>query len=236
MASKANPQGSYSSASKTPAGSQGSGEDLNAQIYFVRHGDTDLNTGSAQTERFRGWGNPPLNEKGMNSAHEAGAFLQDKGIAHIFHTDLTRGEQTAQIIHAHTGADTTPVHGLRPWNMGNLTGQPVEPNIKMVEEYQNKKPDEPLPGGESFHQFQDRWHQTLHTLVHTSANAQRPIAAVTHTRNLNDLKHTVEGKPMETKSMQPPGGIIRMDVRNGKISLHDEDTQEGMKDETKKQE
>lgn len=218
------------SAYKTPVSNP------DARLYLVRHGDTDLNSGSADVERFRAWGNPPLNEKGFNSAHEAGEFLADKGISHIFHTDLTRGFQTAEVLKAHTGAETTPVHGLRPWNLGDLTGQPVEPNLKTVQEYQTKKPDEPLPGGESFNSFKDRWHSTLHMLTSFAQEHQKPIAVVTHTRNLNELKAQVQGHPMKVKSEQPPGGIVRMDVGEGRIHLTDEDTKEGMRDEHKPQE
>lgn len=220
--------GNNPSASKTPAGAS-----VNARLYLVRHGDTNLNSTSGGPERFRAWGDPPLNDKGFESAHAAGAFLEDKGIAHIFHSDLTRNEQTAQVIHAYTGAPVTPLRGLRPWNVGDLTGQPVEPNEKMVQEYQTKKPDQPLPGGESYHQFQSRWHETLSHMVHLSSQLQQPLALVTHTRNLNDLKHTISGTPMKVGSMQPPGGVVRMDVHQGHVSLHDEDLKEGLQDEHK---
>lgn len=206
--------------------------DTNARLYIVRHGDTDLNdTNSDEPERFRAWGDPPLNDKGFDSAHEAGQFLANKGIEHIFHTDLIRGAQTAQVIHAHTGAPVSPVHGLRPWNIGKFTGQEVKPNEDEVQSYQTKTPDTPVPGGESFHDFQQRWHQTLHQLVQYSNEKQAPIAVVTHTRNLNDLKDTLKGNKPGMKSQQPPGGIARFDVRHGKMSIHDEDAQEGMKDE-----
>lgn len=207
------------SANKTPAGSQ-----VNARLYIVRHGETNFNT--SEQERFRGWGDPPLNEKGFQSAHEAGHFLADKGITHIFHSDLTRTTQTAHVIHAYTGADMTPVHGLRPWNLGELTGQPVEPHLPMVQEYQKKHPDKPLPDGESYNDFQSRWHSTLHALTHFSAVHQAPVALVTHTRNLNDLKSQVSGKPVEVKSMTPPGGVTRMDVHSGHVKLHDEQLEE----------
>jgi len=130
----------------------------------------------------------------------------------------------------------TPVRGLRPWNLGDLTGQPVEPNLETVKSYQDKTPTKPLPNGESFRDFQSRWHTTLHTLVNYSAHHQQTIALVTHTRNLNELKSQVEGKPMQVKSEQPPGGVLRMDVSHGRVKLHNEDTAEGMKDEHKPQE
>lgn len=225
------PAQNNSSAQRTPV------KNLEAQVYFVRHGDTDLNSTSGEPERFRAWGNPPLNEKGFESAHDAGTFLADKHISHIFHTDLTRGAQTAEVLRAHTGAELTPVHGLRPWNMGDLTGKPVDQsNLKMVAKYQDETPDKALPGGESFHDFQSRWHTTLSALVDHSKQAKQPIAVVTHTRNLNDLKHTVTGQKMELKSMQPPGGIVRMDVGEGRVHLADEDTKEGLRDDHKPQE
>lgn len=207
---------------------------LTAQLYLVRHGDTDLNSTSGNPERFRAWADIPLNEKGIGSAHEAGQFLANKGIKHIFASDLTRNLQTAHVISQYTGAEVTPVHGLRPWNLGAYTGQLVEPNKGTLEAYM-KTPQVPLPGGESFQTFQQRWHSTLQHLTMFSSQ-HGPVAVVTHTRNLNDLKARVKGQTDHYKSEQPPGGIVRMDVRGGKIKLVDEDQQEGMKDETKYQE
>jgi len=201
-----------------------------ARIYLVRHGDTNQNSGSGGEERFRAWGDPPLNEKGMAVAHRAGQFLANKNIAHIFASDLGRTEHTAQIISQYTGADVTPVRGLRPWNLGDFTGQPVEPNKSTVEEYQ-KHPNEPLPGGESYNSFLNRWKQAFQQAVHTSHKLGRPIALVTHTRNINALEFDVKGLPTKVDSMLPPGGILRADIHNGKIKLKDLDPEEGMKDE-----
>lgn len=200
-----------------------------AKLYIVRHGDTDLNSTSGNPERFRAWADIPLNDKGIESAHQAGQFLANKGIKHIFASDLHRNLQTAHIIGQHTGAGITPVRGLRPWNLGEFTGQPVEPNIKTVQKYQDKSPDTPLPGGESFNTFRQRWHETLQHMVHFSMQ-HGPIALVTHTRNLNELKARVEGRKTEIKSEQPPGGIVRMDIQGGRVKLTDEDANEGMKD------
>jgi 2,3-bisphosphoglycerate-dependent phosphoglycerate mutase len=215
------------SAHKTP------GEKPNARVYIVRHGNTDLNSGGSEPEKFRAWGDPPLNEKGFQSAHEAGAFLADKGIGHIFATDLTRTQQTAQVLHAHTGAPVTPVHGLRPWNLGNFTGQDVKQNEKEVETYQ-KNPDQVIPGGESYNTFLHRWNTTLQTMIKYSEHNQQPIALVTHTRNLNALKVAVSGKKnTPIHSMTSPGGIVRLDMLGGKIHLKDESMAEGVPDEHK---
>lgn len=201
-----------------------------ATLYLVRHGNTDQNSGEGTTERFRAWGDPPLNDQGLAVAHRAGQFLAHKNIAHIFASDLGRTEHTAQIISQYTGAEVTPVRGLRPWNLGHFTGQPVEPNKQIVEDYQ-QHPSEPLPGGESYNDFLHRWKSTFQQMVHVSQRLGRPIALVTHTRNINALEFDVKGLPTKVDSMLPPGGILRADVHANKIHLKDLDPAEGLKDE-----
>lgn len=206
---------------------------LNATIYLIRHGHTSLNTGSANQERFRAWSNPPLNEEGLMDAQKAGQFMSNKGIAHIFSSDLGRTMQTAQAVHQATGAPITPMHGLRPWNIGKFTGELVEPNEKEVQRYQDH-PNETIPGGESYNTFLQRNNMTLHHIAMFSNHIGQPVAAVLHTRNVNAVKGQVKGlERIPMSSMVPPGGVVRLDVRNGKIGLKDLDPEEGMKDEHK---
>lgn len=202
-----------------------------AQVYLVRHGATNLNSGEGGEEKFRAWGDPPLNDEGIGDAHKAGQYLANKGIAHIFASDLGRTQHTAQIISQYTGADVTPVHGLRPWNVGDLTGKPVEPNKKMVEDYQ-KHPDQPLPGGESYNTFLGRWRQSFSHIVQAASKLGRPVAAVTHTRNVNALEFDVKNTPTKLDSMIPPGGIVRADIFGSHIKLHNLDPEEGLKSES----
>lgn len=206
---------------------------INARVYLVRHGDTNLNSGSAQQERFRAWSDPPLNDKGHESAQTAAHFLSDKQIGHIFASDLTRTMQTAQAVHSTTGAPITPMHGLRPWNLGEFTGQPVEPNEKEVQSYQDH-PEKPIPGGESYNTFLARNNTTLHHIAMFSAQHQMPVAAVLHTRNINAVKGQLKGlSTIPIASMTSPGGIVRMDIRGGKVHLIDEAVPEGKPDEHK---
>lgn len=204
---------------------------INATIFLTRHGHTNLNTGTANQERFRAWSDPPLNEEGHQDAQKAGNFLADKGIAHIFASDLGRTMETAHAIHQSTGAPITPMHGLRPWNIGKFTGELVEPNKKEVQHYQDN-PNETVPGGESYNTFLQRNNTTLHHIAMFADHIGQPVVAVAHTRNVNAVKGQVKGlKSIPMDSMTGPGGIVRMGIHNNKVHLTDMDPEEGIKNE-----
>ena len=65
-------------------------------IYFVRHGQTELN----QRRVLQGRSDYPLNETGMGQAREAAQKLKEMGIRfdHVFTSPLTRAIQTAEIV------------------------------------------------------------------------------------------------------------------------------------------
>lgn len=201
-----------------------------AQMYLIRHGSTSMNSNEAEPERFRAWSNPPLNEDGIRDAHQAGQFMQDKGIKHIFASDLDRAMHTGEIVGQYTGAAVTPVHGLRPWNIGEYTGTPVEQNIKTLVKYQTQHPNEKVPGGESYNEFLTRWKSTFTHLLHISAQ-HGPIGVVTHTRNINALENEQRGLPPGEKSSLSTGGIMRVDMLGGKLKLTDLDPSRGKPDD-----
>jgi len=170
-----------------------------------------------EDERYRGWSNPPLNEAGVADAHAAGRFLADKGIRHIISSDLGRAMDTANIIGQYTHAEVVPVHDMRTWNVGQFTGMRVADVKSQVDAFKNS--GHPIPGGESYPAFQQRWHGAVQKLVGHSKASSDPIAVVTHSANIQDLG----------AKEPPPGGIVRMDIHGGKASFKNFDLQEGLK-------
>jgi len=184
------------------------------RLYIVRHGETNSNSGSGpdKGEKFRGWANIPLNDEGIDSAHQAGTKLENSGITHIFASDLDRTQHTAQIISQYTGAQVIPTHGLRPWNVGNLSGQPVEGNTETFKHYHDN-PTEQIPGGETYNDFYQRWKTTLGHLMDHTAQTGHPAAIVTHTRNINSLQNILSGgkAKIPAKGIVEPGDILALD-------------------------
>lgn len=64
------------------------------KIYFVRHGETDMNA----RNMFYGWYDADINEKGIAQAEELRAAFETIHIDAIYSSDLKRAYHTAEII------------------------------------------------------------------------------------------------------------------------------------------
>lgn len=123
-------------------------------VYLVRHGDTDYNSGHTSPEKFRSHLDVPLSAEGRKEAKELAKKFSDKDIEAIYSSDLSRAYDTAEALAEETGAEHFEDERLRPWDLGELAGTPVEKGIKTLNQYA-KTPDKPLPGGESLNDFRE---------------------------------------------------------------------------------
>lgn len=150
----------------------------NGSIFLCRHGATDLNDDG---DKIRGWLEVPLNDKGIKEAQVMGKRLKGK-IDVIVASDLVRTKQTAKEVSREAKA---PIVGfsraLRPWNVGAFTGQPsglVLPNLfQLIED----KPNEKIPGGESFDDFKTRFLKEMQ-IIKKGFKGKR-VAVIAHHRN-----------------------------------------------------
>jgi broad specificity phosphatase PhoE len=126
-------------------------------LRVVRHGATKMNNhDDTSADRIRGWMDVPLTDEGREEAHEAGEALVDHGIEVIVSSDLSRAQETADIIGGIIGVKPTTSTKLRPWDLGKFTGKSTKDALPTILEYVNEKPDEPVPDGESFQDFAKR--------------------------------------------------------------------------------
>ncbi len=79
------------------------------ELFLVRHGEPDRNTGVPYTLPP----GPPLLSVGRDQAAQAGAWLADKQVDHVFTSPFIRAASTAEIIVARTGLPLTYVDALR---------------------------------------------------------------------------------------------------------------------------
>ena len=162
---------------------------LAPSVIMMRHGSTGFNTYSG--ERIRGWRDLPLSPLGQAEILMAGKELRMAKIAQGYSSDLSRAKDTiAAVQREHVKPfDSVPMYELRPWNLGDFTGKILDEVLVEMLKYQTVKADEPVPGGESFNNFMQRFMSFFLPML---ADARRypslgSILIVAHTRNLRSF-------------------------------------------------
>ena len=88
------------------------------KIYVIRHGESENNL----NEKWTGWYDTPLTEKGMKDAEAAGEILRGVTFDKVYASDLSRAINTAKI--AIPGCEYETSQKLREINVGSLENQP----------------------------------------------------------------------------------------------------------------
>jgi probable phosphoglycerate mutase len=151
-------------------------------VYLIRHGATALNSqnGDGSVDRIRGWKDVPLSKNGRQEAEKLGYKLKNSGIDVIYHSPLERATDTAEEVARGTGAPLIANDKLKPWNVGELTGQESKTAHPELEKYASENPDKAVPGGESFNEFKHRTFDGLKEVLEQSGD--KFPAIVTHHR------------------------------------------------------
>lgn len=151
-------------------------------LELIRHGSTDLNSNDTSVDRIRGHKDVPLNEEGKAQAAATGDQLKRNPPDALVASDLCRAKLTAQIISEKTGVPVSWVtEHFRPWDAGQLTGQKSSMAVPIMAQFAEHRPDEPLPGGESFHTFLGRFFIGLDEAL--QRHPQGRVGIVAHHRN-----------------------------------------------------
>ena len=88
------------------------------EAYFIRHGETDWNL----QERIQGHTDIPLNATGISQASNLGQMLANVPFSAAFSSDLSRAQQTAEIILKPRTLPITTAVALRERSAGILEG------------------------------------------------------------------------------------------------------------------
>lgn len=112
-------------------------------IYVVRHGETEWNA----MNKVLGRTDIPLNDTGIQQAHEIASALKDLNIEVFLCSPMIRARQTADVISGETGIDYKVDERLIEQDFGSFEGV-----YRYDEAYQNAKREyfARYPGGESF--------------------------------------------------------------------------------------
>lgn len=187
-------------------------------MFIGRHGETKMNNQSDMSEdHIRAWLDVPLTDKGRDEARQMAAKLRGKGIGAIVASDLVRAAETAEIAGAILGIKPTFTMKLRPWDLGEFTGQSTKEALPEIERYVRDMPDKAVPKGESFHTFQHRMFDGVHGAV--VAHPGKIPLLVTHHRVLQDLlawdaagqpaSHEIDVDVLLQRG-DPPGGVHKL--------------------------
>lgn len=88
------------------------------EIYFIRHGETDWNL----QDRIQGQTDIPLNANGISQAMNLGSLLADIPFTAAFSSDLSRAQQTAELVLQPRSLPIVPSLSLRERSAGALEG------------------------------------------------------------------------------------------------------------------
>lgn len=149
-----------------------------------------------------------LDREGFNDAHKLKEFFADKDWESIFTSDMTRSIQTAKII-ADDRKDEVkaPIHNLRPWDVGYLTGKDKKKFGKDVTIFVENPTMRPQ-GGETRNEFFNRLNPLLIEAVEIGAT-HKPCIIVGHSSVIHALAHLLWGEghpPLAVK----PGGVVEV--------------------------
>ena len=122
------------------------------KLFLVRHGQSQWNL----ENRFTGWRNPDITEKGKEEAKKAGQLLKNEKIDVAFTSILKRAIHTLDIILKEAELTNIPItenKALNERDYGDLSGKNKAELAKEVGEEQvhiwRRSYDVPPPGGES---------------------------------------------------------------------------------------
>lgn len=193
---------------------------IGGHVILIRHGSTKLNSGGASVERIRGWSDIDLDKRGQKEADEIAARMAMDNPRMVYASDLRRTKETGMRIARAAKAPIAFTDKLRPWNLGMLTGKEVSKVLPVMNKLV-EHPHVPVPDGESFNDFRDRYLPFLQQQIHESKMYNRPTVLVAHSRNVqlarawdkagrpDDFSYDV-GRMQDYKDEIPPGGEIRL--------------------------
>lgn len=87
------------------------------RVYVVRHGESETN----RDQKWTGWFDAPLTDKGRADAQKAAEFLKDISFDKIYSSDLSRAVETAKIAVPNCAVETSLL--LREIDVGSLANE-----------------------------------------------------------------------------------------------------------------
>ncbi|MGE3278485.1 MAG: class I tRNA ligase family protein [Candidatus Altimarinota bacterium] len=120
------------------------------QLYFVRHGETDVN----KADKLQGWMDEPLNDHGRDQIQKLRKITKDLPIDVIVSSDFIRAKQSADILNTDFGLEIEEWIDLREQKFGDYEGRRIgEIEFENNPLYELRKAP---PGGETIEEYEKR--------------------------------------------------------------------------------
>jgi len=192
-------------------------------LYLTRHGQTQWNV----ENRFQGWCDSPLTEKGIRQAEYLAERLKDVSFAAIYSSPAGRALQTAEILRGRRAVEITEHPDLREMGLGDWEGmRTAEIEARFPEDYTRfwKEPHRfRRERGETYMDVRERVVSFIEEILRSHPGEK--VLIVTHAVVLKTLMAHFEGRPLE-RLWDPPYihptclNLVRVNEGKGEILLH----------------
>ena len=203
------------------------------KLVLLRHGQSQWNL----ENRFTGWKDVPLTEKGINEANNAGHLLKKHNIKidKVFSSVLERANKTAEIAIKASEIENLHKNGkliyernqkLNERDYGDLVGlNKAETADKFGKEQVHiwrRSYDTPPPNGESLKDVVDRVSPYFTEIIEPHILNKKNVLIAAHGNSLRAIMIKVGMyKPEEISSIElPTGSPLCLDYQNGKLIEH----------------
>ena len=180
-------------------------------LILIRHGQSLWNA----QNRFTGWVDIELSEKGMGEAKSAGEKLSGIEFDAVYASGLVRAQRTAEIIldinHSWSG-EVIHDSRLNERNYGDLQGRNKQECREEFGEEQVKKWRRSFegvpPGGESLRMTSERTLPCLFEQIVPNLESGRTVLVAAHGNSLRSIVMEIEGLgPDEIVKREIPTGV-----------------------------
>ena len=203
------------------------------KLVLLRHGQSQWNL----ENRFTGWRDVPLTEKGINEANNAGHLLKKHNIKidKVFSSVLERANKTAEIAIKASEIENLHKNGkliyekdqkLNERDYGDLVGlNKAETADKFGKEQVHiwrRSYDTPPPNGESLKDVVDRVSPYFTEAIEPHILNKNNVLIAAHGNSLRAIMIKVGMyKPEEISSIElPTGSPLCLDYDNGELKKH----------------
>lgn len=182
--------------------------------YVARHGKTT----DSDKNIFRGDRDSKLNRQGFNDAGDLQDFFKNRPFGTIFCSDMTRSIQTGHMIGEPHGKVPYVCPGLKPWDIGFLTGKDKDKFGSVMKHYIDN-PEETPEKGESRNEFEkNRINPLLIEAMEIGlTEGNDPPLVVGHSSIIHALAHLLHGDGNHPMLAVKPGGVVMVYLENGEI-------------------